>query len=56
MAGDSFESEDTTRIDGQESNGEPLETQGRIPGFKAGDQTFTVALNSGTATILNFTF
>ncbi len=56
MAGASFESEDSTRIDGQESNGEPLETQGKIPGFNAGDQTFSIALNSGTATILNFTF
>lgn len=56
MAGPSFEDEDATRIDGLESNGEPLDAQGKIPGFNAGDQTFTVALNSGTATILNFTF
>lgn len=56
MAGASFESEDSTRIDGLESSGEPLETQAKIPGFSAGDQTFTIALNSGTATILNFTF
>ncbi|AIY00846.1 hypothetical protein ART_1247 [Arthrobacter sp. PAMC 25486] len=56
MSGASFESEDTTRIDGLETNGEPLETQGKIPGFNAGDQKFTIALNSGTATILNFTF
>ncbi|WP_157875163.1 hypothetical protein [Arthrobacter sp. PAMC 25486] len=56
MAGASLKSEVSTRIDGQENNGEPLGTRGKIPGFMAGDQTFTIALSSGTATILNFTF
>ncbi len=56
MSGPGFSTQDQTRIDGLESSGEPLETQGKIPGFKAGDQSFTLALNSGTATILNFTF
>lgn len=56
MAGSSFEAEDQTRIDGEESSGASVDDQARIPGFKAGEQTLTIALNSGTATLLNFTF
>lgn len=56
MSGPGLATQDETRIDGMESSGEPLETQGKIPSFNAGDQTFDIALNSGTATILNFTF
>lgn len=56
MAGTTFEEENQTRIDGLESSGVAAAEQARIPGFTAGQQTITVPLNSGTATILNFTF
>ncbi|WP_146238900.1 hypothetical protein [Arthrobacter livingstonensis] len=56
LAGPELNAQDQTRIDGQESSGVALAKQAKIPGFKAGEQTLTVKLNSGTASILNFTF
>lgn len=56
MSGPGIAVQDETRIDGQESSGDSVDQQAKIPGFKAGDQTFTIDLNSGTSTILNFTF
>lgn len=56
LAGPDLAIEGETRIDGMESSGVALEDQAKIPGFKAGEQTLTVDLNSGTTSILNFTF
>ncbi|MGA7204034.1 MAG: glycoside hydrolase family 44 protein [Specibacter sp.] len=56
MSGPTLDGEGETRIDGQESSGVAQAKQARIPGFKAGAQTITVELNSGTVSILNFTF
>ncbi|RAN77934.1 hypothetical protein B5P43_18000 [Bacillus sp. SRB_336] len=56
LSGPSLTARDQTRIDGEESSGKPLAEQSRIPGFKSGEQSMTLALNSGTTSILNFTF
>lgn len=56
MSGPELAVQDQTRIDGEKSSGVALKDQAKIPGFKAGAQTLTVKLNSGTASILNFTF
>lgn len=56
LAGPDLAIEGETRIDGMESSGVALEDQAKIPGFKAGEQTLTVDLNSGTTSIRNFTF
>jgi len=56
MTGPSFDAQGQTRIDGLESAGVPKAAQARIPGFTAGSQDVKVALTSGTATVLTFTF
>ncbi|MDJ0356555.1 hypothetical protein [Paenarthrobacter sp. PH39-S1] len=56
MTGPSFDAEAQTRIDGLESAGVPKDTQGRIPGFTAGDKSVTLPVTSGTATVFTFTF
>ncbi|WP_195849298.1 hypothetical protein [Arthrobacter sp. AQ5-05] len=54
LAAPELTSQDRTRIDGLESSGVATADQLRIPGYAAGAQTITVAINSGTSTILNF--
>jgi hypothetical protein len=56
LSGPTLTAQDQTRIDGEKSSGKPLAKQARIPGFKAGEQSMTLELNSGTTSILNFTF
>lgn len=56
LAAPELTSQDQTRIDGAESSGVAQPEQLRIPGYNAGDQTITVGINSGTSTILNFTY
>lgn len=56
LSGPTLTAQDQTRIDGEESSGRPLAEQARVPGFKAGEQSMTIELNSGTTSILNFTF
>lgn len=56
MTAPSFDAQAQTRIDGREDSGAPLDERARIPGFVAGQDTVSLPLTSGTATVFNFTF
>jgi len=56
MFAPAFDSEALTRIDGRDDAGTPLEERPRIPGFLAGQESISVPLTSGTATVLRFSF
>jgi len=51
-----FDSQGLTRIDGREDAGVPAAQRAKIRGFIPGKKTVDVALTSGTATVLQFSF
>ncbi|MEV7637998.1 hypothetical protein AB0N71_17705 [Pseudarthrobacter enclensis] len=51
-----FDAQDSSRIDGREDAGVPVDSRAKIPGFVAGKDAVTVPLTSGTVTVLTFTF